>query len=104
MRECGDSLLSSRASAASRGIRTSPSSRAQSRDLHSTVAAPRFHAEHAEKRLTRRTALGVEIAARALTDMAAETPIVPELASAYPRLRGGTALVSAPLFAAPRFA
>ena len=41
---------------------------------------------------------------RALTDMAAETPIVPELASDYPRLRGGTALVSAPLFAAPRIA
>ena len=45
-----------------------------------------------------------EIGARALTDMAAATPIVPELASAYPRLRGGTALVSAPLFAAPKFA
>jgi len=45
-----------------------------------------------------------EIAARALTDLAAATPILPELASAYPRLRGGTALVSAPLFAAPRFA
>ena len=44
------------------------------------------------------------IAERALTDMAAETPIVPELASVYPRLRGGTALVSAPLFAAPRIA
>ena len=45
-----------------------------------------------------------EIAQRALTDMAAATPIVPELASTYPRLRGGTALVSAPLFAAPKFA
>jgi N-acetylglucosamine repressor len=45
-----------------------------------------------------------EIAARALTDLAAATPIVPELASTYPRLRGGTALVSAPLFAAPKFA
>jgi N-acetylglucosamine repressor len=45
-----------------------------------------------------------EIAARALTDLAAATPILPELASTYPRLRGGTALVSAPLFAAPRFA
>ena len=45
-----------------------------------------------------------EVAARALTDMAAATPIIPELASTYPRLRGGTALVSAPLFAAPKFA
>jgi predicted NBD/HSP70 family sugar kinase len=45
-----------------------------------------------------------EIAARALTDMAAARPILPELASAYARLRGGTALVSAPLFAAPMFA
>jgi len=44
------------------------------------------------------------ISERSLTDMAAETPIVPELASVYPRLRGGTALVSAPLFAAPRIA
>jgi predicted NBD/HSP70 family sugar kinase len=44
------------------------------------------------------------IGERSLTDLAAATPIVPELASAYPRLRGGTALVSAPLFAAPRFA
>jgi N-acetylglucosamine repressor len=45
-----------------------------------------------------------EIGARALTDLAAATPILPELASTYPRLRGGTALVSAPLFAAPKFA
>ena len=45
-----------------------------------------------------------EIGARSLTDLAAATPIVPELASAYPRLRGGAALVSAPLFAAPRIA
>ena len=44
------------------------------------------------------------IGERALTDLAAETPIVPELASVYPRLRGGTALVAAPLFAAPRIA
>ena len=42
------------------------------------------------------------IAERALTDLAAATPILPELASTYPRLRGGTALVSAPLFAAPQ--
>jgi len=45
-----------------------------------------------------------EVARRALTDLAAATPIVPELSSTYPRLRGGTALVSAPVFAAPRFA
>jgi N-acetylglucosamine repressor len=44
------------------------------------------------------------IGARSLTDLAAATPIVCELASTYPRLRGGTALVSAPLFAAPRIA
>jgi predicted NBD/HSP70 family sugar kinase len=44
------------------------------------------------------------IGERSLTDLAAATPIVPELASAYPRLRGGVALVSAPLFAAPRIA
>ena len=44
------------------------------------------------------------IGERSLTDAAAATPILPELASAYPRLRGGTALVSAPLFAAPRIA
>ncbi|HET9799110.1 MAG TPA: ROK family protein [Gemmatimonadaceae bacterium] len=45
-----------------------------------------------------------EVARRALTDLAAATPILPELSSAHPRLRGGTALVSAPVFAAPRFA
>jgi predicted NBD/HSP70 family sugar kinase len=45
-----------------------------------------------------------EITARALTDLAAATPIVPELATTYPRLRGGTALIAAPLFAAPRIA
>lgn len=44
------------------------------------------------------------VAARALTEMAAATPIIPESASAYPRLRGGAALVAAPLFAAPRIA
>ena len=44
------------------------------------------------------------IAARALTSLAAETPLVPEPASSYPRLRGATALVAAPLFAAPQVA
>jgi predicted NBD/HSP70 family sugar kinase len=44
------------------------------------------------------------IAARALTSLAAATPIVPEPASTYPRLRGATALVAAPLFAAPQVA
>jgi hypothetical protein len=45
-----------------------------------------------------------EVARRALTDLAAATPILPELSSGHPRLRGGTALVSAPVFAAPRIA
>ncbi|MDB4883640.1 MAG: hypothetical protein JWL95_2406, partial [Gemmatimonadetes bacterium] len=45
-----------------------------------------------------------EITARSLTDLAAATPIVPELATTHPRLRGGTALIAAPLFAAPRIA
>jgi predicted NBD/HSP70 family sugar kinase len=45
-----------------------------------------------------------EVARRALTDLASVTPIFPELASAHPRLRGGTALVAAPVFAAPRIA
>ena len=44
------------------------------------------------------------IAARALTSLSAATPIVPEPASTYPRLRGATALVAAPLFAAPQVA
>jgi predicted NBD/HSP70 family sugar kinase len=44
------------------------------------------------------------IAARALTSLAAATPIVPEPANTYPRLRGATALVAAPLFAAPQVA
>jgi N-acetylglucosamine repressor len=44
------------------------------------------------------------IASRALTALAAETPLVPEPASSYPRLRGATALVAAPLFAAPQVA
>lgn len=45
-----------------------------------------------------------EIAERSLTELAAATPIHPELASSFPRLRGGTALVAAPSFAAPRIA
>ncbi len=44
------------------------------------------------------------IASRVLTEGAAGTPIVAEAASSFPRLRGGTALVAAPLFAAPRIA
>ncbi|MFL5608488.1 MAG: ROK family protein [Gemmatimonadaceae bacterium] len=44
------------------------------------------------------------IASRVLTESAAATPIVAESASTFPRLRGGTALVAAPLFAAPRIA
>jgi len=39
---------------------------------------------------------------RTLTSLAAETPIVPDPATSYPRLRGATALVAAPLFAAPQ--
>jgi N-acetylglucosamine repressor len=44
------------------------------------------------------------IAARALTSLAAATPVNPDPASSYPRLRGATALVAAPLFAAPQVA
>jgi len=44
------------------------------------------------------------IAERALTPVAAETPLLPDPASSYPRLRGATALVAAPVFAAPRVA
>ena len=40
----------------------------------------------------------------ALTADAAATPIVPEPPSDHPRLRGATALVAAPLFAAPQVA
>jgi predicted NBD/HSP70 family sugar kinase len=45
-----------------------------------------------------------EIAKRALTLAAAATPIVPEPPGASPRLRGATALVTAPVFAAPQLA
>lgn len=41
---------------------------------------------------------------RALTTLSANTPIIPEQASSYPRLRGATALVAAPTFAAPQVA
>ena len=41
------------------------------------------------------------IAQRALTEAAGNTPIIPEPGTDYPRLRGATALVVAPLFAAP---
>jgi N-acetylglucosamine repressor len=44
------------------------------------------------------------VAARALTPEAAHTHIIPEQTSEHPRLRGATALVAAPLFAAPRVA
>jgi predicted NBD/HSP70 family sugar kinase len=45
-----------------------------------------------------------EIAKRALTLAATATPIVPEPPGASPRLRGATALVTAPVFAAPQLA
>ena len=45
-----------------------------------------------------------EIAQRALTAAAAATPIIPEGAGVSPRLRGATALVTAPVFAAPQVA
>ncbi|HUP90416.1 MAG TPA: ROK family protein, partial [Longimicrobiales bacterium] len=41
---------------------------------------------------------------RALTAGAARTPVIPEPGSEHPRLRGATALVVAPLFAAPQIA
>jgi N-acetylglucosamine repressor len=41
-------------------------------------------------------------AERVLTAAAAATPIIPEEAGGYPRLRGAAALVVAPMFAAPR--
>jgi predicted NBD/HSP70 family sugar kinase len=41
---------------------------------------------------------------RALTKAAAATPVIPELAVGYPRLRGAAALVAAPVFAAPQVA
>jgi predicted NBD/HSP70 family sugar kinase len=44
------------------------------------------------------------VAERALTRAAGATPIVPDPTSMYPRLRGATALVAAPTFAAPQVA
>jgi predicted NBD/HSP70 family sugar kinase len=44
------------------------------------------------------------ISERALTAAAAATPIIPEPVTSYPRLRGGMALVAAPMFAAPEVA
>src|SRR5207253_10761200 len=41
---------------------------------------------------------------RALTQQAADTPILPEQVGGLPRLRGATALVTAPVFAAPHLA
>jgi predicted NBD/HSP70 family sugar kinase len=48
--------------------------------------------------------LRAAIGTRVLTQAAEETPIIPDPAAAYPRLRGGTALVAAREFAAPRVA
>jgi predicted NBD/HSP70 family sugar kinase len=45
-----------------------------------------------------------EVEGRALTRAAATTPVIPEQTSTHPRLRGATALVAAPLFAAPQVA
>ena len=44
------------------------------------------------------------IAERALTTAAANTPIVTEPATSHPRLRGATALITAPTYAAPQVA
>jgi N-acetylglucosamine repressor len=44
------------------------------------------------------------VAERALTEAAANTPIVPEPGTEHPRLRGATALMVAPQFAAPQVA
>ncbi len=44
------------------------------------------------------------INARALTSTAAATPLIPDPASSYPRLRGATALIAAREFAAPQVA
>lgn len=44
------------------------------------------------------------VAERSLTAAAAATPIIPEPPGSYPRLRGATALVAAPAFAAPQVA
>ena len=41
---------------------------------------------------------------RVLTPAASSTPVIPEQVGGYPRLRGATALIAAPHFAAPRVA
>ena len=50
------------------------------------------------------TAVREGIMERALTPAGSLTPVVPEQMGGYPRLRGATALVAAPHFAAPRVA
>ena len=50
------------------------------------------------------SAIRAGIQARALTRASKETPVIPEQIGGYPRLRGATALVAAPHFAAPRVA
>ena len=47
-------------------------------------------------------AIRAEVARRALTPRAAETPVIPEPAGRMPRLRGAIALVAAPVYAAPQ--
>src|ERR1041385_1266292 len=47
-------------------------------------------------------AIRTEVARRALTPRAAETPVIPEPAGRMPRLRGAIALVAAPVYAAPQ--
>jgi N-acetylglucosamine repressor len=44
------------------------------------------------------------VAERALTAVAAKTPITPEPGTEHPRLKGATALIVAPQFAAPQLA
>jgi N-acetylglucosamine repressor len=46
----------------------------------------------------------VRVRERTLTAEAGATPIIPEMMSAYPRLRGATTLIAAPMFAAPAVA
>jgi predicted NBD/HSP70 family sugar kinase len=50
------------------------------------------------------TAVKKGILERALTRAGGVTPVIPEQFGGYPRLRGATALVAAPHFAAPRVA
>jgi len=49
-------------------------------------------------------AVRTAVSERALTQGAAETPVIPEQVGGYPRLHGALALVTAPMFAAPRVA